>query len=154
MDDELLRDPAGDGGTEVVLDQREREVDPGGDAGGGPDVAVPHKDAVGIDADLREPPGEMVGAVPVRRRAPPVEEPGRREQEGAGADAGLPPGGTPPQPGDDLLGRRGDPREIVPGKARPLCRRLLRGCSAGSSAVPARAVLLRFSEQHVARMAK
>ncbi|MBP7589523.1 MAG: hypothetical protein KBA72_16320 [Thermoanaerobaculia bacterium] len=30
MDDELLREPAGDGGDEVVLDQREREVDAGG----------------------------------------------------------------------------------------------------------------------------
>lgn len=107
VDDELLRDAADDGGPEVVLDQREREVDPRGDAGGGPDVAVPHVDAVGVDADLRIAAAETVGAVPVRGRAPSVEEPCRREQEGAGADARHAPRAHLLQPADDLRRGRG-----------------------------------------------
>src|SRR5690606_12059535 len=48
-------EPAGDGvgelGAVVVLDEGEGEVGAGGDAGGGPHVAVAHVDAVGLDVD-------------------------------------------------------------------------------------------------------
>ena len=52
VDDQLTRD-GGRGLVSVVVgDQREREVDAGGDAGGGPHVAVVDVDGVGVDGHV------------------------------------------------------------------------------------------------------
>ena len=82
--------PAGDGErglvAEVVLDEREREVDARGDSGGGEDVAVTNEDRVGFDPNSRMTARECLARGPVSGRAPAVEEPGGGEHEGAGAD--------------------------------------------------------------------
>ena len=43
--------PVGELGAVVLLDQGEEQVDPGGDAGRRPAVAVAHEDLVGADVD-------------------------------------------------------------------------------------------------------
>ena len=63
--------------AEVLLDQREREVHPGGHAGRGVHVAVAHEDRVGVHLDVRVALGEQRAARPVRggaaaRRAGPA----------------------------------------------------------------------------------
>ena len=88
--------PAGDGErglvAEVVLDEREREVDARGDSGGGEDVAVTNEDRVGFDLNSRMTARECLARGPVSGRAPAVEEPGGGEHEGAGADRRHPAG--------------------------------------------------------------
>ena len=49
------RHQLGDVGAVVVLDEGEGEVDPGGDAGRRPHVAVAHEDRIGVDVDRRVP---------------------------------------------------------------------------------------------------
>jgi putative intracellular protease/amidase len=53
-------------GAEVVLDQGERQVDAGGDAGRGPDRAVADEDAVGLQAHARMAAGDVDGVAPER----------------------------------------------------------------------------------------
>ena len=64
VDDELLRRPAGDVGAEIVLDEGQRQIDAGGDAGRGPDIAVADEDAIGVQLDLRIAAAEVVRAAP------------------------------------------------------------------------------------------
>ena len=80
-------DRLGDVDAVVVLDERQRQVDAGGDAGRRPHVAVADPDRVGVDVDVRVLGGEPRGAGPVRRRPPAVEQAGGGEQERAAADA-------------------------------------------------------------------
>ena len=72
----------------VVLDQRQRQVHAGGDAGGRPHVAVAHVDRLGLDLHAREAAGEEVAHPPVRRGA--LARRGARlgEDERTGAHAG------------------------------------------------------------------
>jgi F0F1-type ATP synthase membrane subunit b/b' len=81
---------AGDGQRElavvVVLDQRQREIHPGGDACGGPHVTVAHEDRIGVDGHVGVAAGERLGGGPVGGGAAAVEQAGGGEQEGAGAD--------------------------------------------------------------------
>jgi hypothetical protein len=64
-------EPAGDGhgdvGAVVVLDEGQRDVDSGGDAGGRPHVAIARPDRVGVDAHRGEALGQLATARPVRR---------------------------------------------------------------------------------------
>src|SRR6185312_3446301 len=87
MHHQLLRRASRDGGAEVVLDQRQRQVDPRGNARRGPQLAVPHEHPVGIQAHFRVAQPEAFGRVPVRGGAPAVEQAGLRQEECAGADA-------------------------------------------------------------------
>jgi hypothetical protein len=89
---------------QVVLDQRERQVHPRGDAGGGGDVAVAHEDGVGLHGDGGVARRERRAAGPVGGGPPPVEQAGFGEQERAAAHrrdaAGRP--GEAPGLGDEL----------------------------------------------------
>ena len=85
----------------VFLDEREREVHAGGDAGGRPHVAVLDEDRIGIDVDAWAAPGKRFGGGPVRRGASPVEQTCGGEQECACAD-GRRPARTPGCSGDPV----------------------------------------------------
>ena len=63
-------------GAEVVLDQGQRQVDPGGDTGRGPHVAVADEDRVGVDGHRRVPRGQLGAPGPVGGRAAAVEQAG------------------------------------------------------------------------------
>ena len=91
IDHELLRGTLGDRLAEILGDQRQREIDAGGDAGRGPDRAVADENAVGLDADAGDRRGRTRRRGPMRGRAPAVEQPGRSKDEGARADARDPP---------------------------------------------------------------
>ena len=84
--------PAGDGlgdvGAVVVLDQRQGEVDAGGDAGGGPHVPVAGVDRIGIDLQRRVLVGQLLGPGPVGGDRPAVEQPGLGGEERAAAHGG------------------------------------------------------------------
>jgi hypothetical protein len=80
--DQVPRDPKRGVPAEVVLDQGEREVDPGGDARRGEEGrgsgrgAVPHEDRVGVDGQVRIFGGERVAVRPVRRYGAGVQQAG------------------------------------------------------------------------------
>ena len=74
--------------AQVVLDEGEREVHPGGHPGGGPDVTVADEDRLGVDADAGVATGELGRRDPVSRCAAVVEQTGGGEGEGPGADGG------------------------------------------------------------------
>ena len=59
--------------AEVFFDQRKREIDAGGDAGGRVHVAVTHEDRLAFDPHRGIAVGEPLATRPVRRRAPAVE---------------------------------------------------------------------------------
>ena len=99
----------GDVDTVVVLDEGERDVDAGGHAGRRPHVAVAGPDRVGVDVDVGVLGGEALGAGPVGRRPPAVEQAGGGEQERAAADADDAPGAG------GELGDRGDEVGVVAG---------------------------------------
>ncbi len=115
VDDELLRRPAGGLRAEVVLDEGQGQVDAGGDAGRGPDVAVPDEDALGVELHLRVAAAEIVRAVPMRGGAAAVEQTGLGEEVGARADAGDPSDFRAPQPSDDLLRGRDRADDLAAG---------------------------------------
>ena len=81
------RDLGGEGRAVVLLDQREREVDAGADAGRGDDGAVPHVQGVGLHGDTRIALGEQRGLAPVGRRLAAVQQPDLGKQELAAAFA-------------------------------------------------------------------
>ena len=74
----------------VFRDHRQRQIDAGRYAGRGPDVAIAHEDAVGLELHLRIGFQKMPRPLPVRGGAPAVEQAGFREDVGAGTDAGDP----------------------------------------------------------------
>lgn len=67
--------------TVVLLHQREREVDPRRDPGRGGDRPVPYVDGVRLHRHVRVVPRHLLAHVPVRRRAPPVQQPRLGEQQ-------------------------------------------------------------------------
>ena len=83
IDHELLRGALGDGLAQILGDERQRQVDSGGDAGRGPHRAVADEDAVGLDADLRIGAGELGGAPPMGGGATTIEQSGRGKDESA-----------------------------------------------------------------------
>jgi hypothetical protein len=85
----------------------EAQVDAGGRAGAGGDVAVLHVEHVGHDLDLREPAAELRLVEPVRRRLAALEQPGlgQGERTRAQRDHHRAAGDGPLQ-GSDELGRR------------------------------------------------
>ena len=74
----------------VLGDEREREVDAGGDSRGRPHVAVVDVDGVGIDGDTGVGVVEQVALGPVGRRASSLEQPRGGEHERTGAHRGDP----------------------------------------------------------------
>ncbi|MEI2654661.1 MAG: hypothetical protein V9G12_21400 [Microthrixaceae bacterium] len=86
VQDQPLGDLAGDLVVMVGGHHREGEVHAGGDAGGRPGLAVAGVDEVTLHVDLGVLRCEPVRRRPVGRGPLPVEEPGRRQDEGAGTD--------------------------------------------------------------------
>ena len=109
VDDQLTGDGGGGLVSVVVGDESEREVDAGGDAGGGPHVAVVHVDGVGVDGDVDVGVVEQSAFRPVGGGPSSVQQAGRGEHEGAGADRGHAAcaGGEPPDMGEQLGVRDG-----------------------------------------------
>lgn len=85
MDDECSGCGARDIMTHITLDKSEGQVDARRHSGGSPDRTIRNKDPIHFDYDLREASLQLVRVGPVRRRAPPVENP--RLGQGEGADA-------------------------------------------------------------------
>jgi hypothetical protein len=82
----------------VVGDQRQRQIDAGGDPGRGPHRAVALVDPVGVDGDARVG-GQRVGRQPVRGGPATGEQSGLGEQQRPAAHRGGPPRQRR-QPGD------------------------------------------------------
>ncbi len=82
----------------VLLDQGQRQVDAGRDAGRGPQRSVLDVDPVRIDVYRRMQGGQALHPFPVRGHALAVQLAGRGQQEGAGADGAQPPHGGCPLP--------------------------------------------------------
>ncbi|GAA2482399.1 hypothetical protein GCM10010276_19490 [Streptomyces longisporus] len=91
--DRAAGDLVGDGGAVVAAHHVQAQVDAGGDAGRGQDVAVVDEQYVRVDVDLREEALQLVGLRPVRGRGAAVQVAGRGEDEHAGADGGEPGAG-------------------------------------------------------------
>ncbi|MCY1528668.1 hypothetical protein D9M68_637820 [compost metagenome] len=79
-------------GPEIALDQRQRQVDAGGDASGGPVLAAFDEDAVVLHAQGRVVRLQAGGRTPVRGDGPAVEQAGGGQHEGAGTHATGAPG--------------------------------------------------------------
>ena len=84
--DQLSCDAGGGRVAVVVRDQREGQVDAGGDARGRPDVAVVHVDGVMVDRDVGVGVAEQRALRPVRRGTSSRRQAGCRQHERAGAD--------------------------------------------------------------------
>ena len=76
---------------EILLHERQREVHPRGNAGGGPDVAVAQEDRVWVDVHTGMQPRELRSGRPVRGGSAALEQPGARKQKGSRADRGRAP---------------------------------------------------------------
>jgi hypothetical protein len=70
----------------VAADHVEEEVDSGGVARGGQDVAVVHEEHVGVEVDAGEEPAEGGAVHPVCGRRPTVEQTRGCQHERTGAD--------------------------------------------------------------------
>jgi hypothetical protein len=99
----------------VVLEQRQREIDPRRHPRRGERGAVPDEDRVGLHGDLGVTPAQHVGVAPVGGGAAAVEQPGGREDERSGADR-ADPARSARQSLDGIAQRRVDRmgREDVP----------------------------------------
>ena len=103
-DDEMAGHRQGELAAEILLDQRQRQIDSGGDAGRGPDVAVADEDRIGLQVHGGKAAGEFGAAPPVRHGATAIEQAGGGQQEGAAADRRGPPRRLRPRldPADQL----------------------------------------------------
>ena len=84
------RDRVGHLGAELLTQQVQARVQPGGRAGARDDAAVLHVEHVGVDVDRGVHLGHRVRVHPVRRRAAPVQHAGGGEDERPAADAQQP----------------------------------------------------------------
>lgn len=78
--------PVGDARAVVLTDQVEAEVDAGGHAGRGEDVAVVDEEDLLVEPDAREAPLELGRVQPVRGGGPAVEQSGGGQHVRAGAE--------------------------------------------------------------------
>ena len=85
--DQLVRDRPRRFGAQILFHHREREVEAGRHAGGGPDRPVDDVDPVVLDADIRKALLHLAPVCPVRGRTPLRQQARFREHEPAGADA-------------------------------------------------------------------
>jgi transcriptional regulator GlxA family with amidase domain len=79
--DDVAGGVGGDRRAVVTPDQVQTEVQPGGDAGGGEELAVVHEQHAGIDLDARMAPGQLLGEAPVGDN-----DRGTRRSSGGGPD--------------------------------------------------------------------
>jgi hypothetical protein len=85
-DDQVPGDGQGRLPAEVFLDQGEGEVDTGRDPGRGVHVPVPDEDRVGVHGHPGVLPSQALAVRPVSGGPAGVEDPRRRQEEGAGTD--------------------------------------------------------------------
>ena len=78
--------------ADVLLDQRQRQVDARRHAGRGDHVAVPHVDRLRVDPHVWVAPGQLLAVGPVRGGPAPGQQARLGQQERAGADRGDAPG--------------------------------------------------------------
>ncbi len=71
------RDFQGERVAVVFLNHCQREINPGGNPGAGPDISVLSKDAIPIDGNARIAFGQDIGQFPMRGGLPSIEDPGR-----------------------------------------------------------------------------
>ncbi|MNN07134.1 hypothetical protein D3C81_1199520 [compost metagenome] len=88
---QLARHPQRDHAAEILLDQRQRQVQPRGHAGGRVHVAILDVDAVRLYLDARKHVRQAVGGVPVRGDAASVQQARMCKHHRAGADRPDPP---------------------------------------------------------------
>jgi len=69
---------------QALLDERQRQVDSGGDARGSQVTAVPDVDDVRLDIHFRVPPRQQPGVTPMRRRPPVIKKTKLSQHECAG----------------------------------------------------------------------
>src|SRR5690348_15470692 len=91
MDDEVPGDLLGQCGTVILLDQRQRQVDAGGNARGGPGIGVLYENPVGVDSNLWKAGLQHASVAPMRRRSTAFQQACGRKQARAGAYAGYTP---------------------------------------------------------------
>ena len=105
VDDEPARDVQRGGATEILLDDREREVDARGHSRRRPHTPVPDEDRILFDADRGVTSLQLGTVVPVGDGASAVEQSRGGEQERTGASRGDDArcGSSIPQPGDESL---------------------------------------------------
>jgi len=82
---QVARRGEGEGVPVVLLDEGQGQVHARGDARRGPDVAVADVDRLRVHPQPRVAVRELGAVAPVRRRAPAVQQPGRGQDERAGA---------------------------------------------------------------------
>jgi hypothetical protein len=75
----------------VFFDQRQRQINAGSHSRRGVDIPITNKDRIGIELDGGKTFGHSPAKMPVRRRAPPVEQAGGGQGERAHADRPDPP---------------------------------------------------------------
>lgn len=100
-DDEMAGDGEGDLAADVLLDEREGQVDAGRDAGRGGELSVTDEDGVRVHLHGRVVAGEFLAHRPVTRHPSAVQQARLGEQECSGAhrDEALGPRAVLPQPG-------------------------------------------------------
>lgn len=94
-DDQMAGDGERGVAPQVLLHEREGEIDPGGDTGRRHHPAVANVDGPGVDLDGRVVAGEPVAVLPVGGRAQTVQETRGGEQERSRADGHQPFGARP-----------------------------------------------------------
>src|SRR6185312_2886280 len=80
------RDGEGKVATMVFFDQRQSEIDPGGDPGRAVHIAVTNKDRIDIHLGRRTASRQFRPELPMRRRPLAVEQTGGTQHKGASAD--------------------------------------------------------------------
>jgi len=84
--DEVTRHAAGQIRAVLAFDERESQVDAGGDSGRGEDLTVLDEQRVRLDLDVRISPCQQLRVPPVRSGPPAGQQPRGGQDEGAGAD--------------------------------------------------------------------
>ena len=86
INDHLARDRERDLRSKILLDQREREINPGGDAGRSVELPVLHEQGVRLHLQLRKTLRDISRKAPVRRDAAAIQQSRRRQSVNAGAN--------------------------------------------------------------------
>ena len=77
--------------SQIFFDQRQRQINACSNSRRGVDISVANEDRIGIELDSWKTFGHLLTKVPVRRRAPPVEQAGGCQRERAATDRSDPP---------------------------------------------------------------
>ena len=75
---------------QIFFDQRQRQINAGGYSRRGVNISVTNEDRIGVELDGWKALDHLLTKVPVRRRAPPVEQAGGGQRERAAANRSDP----------------------------------------------------------------